>query len=131
MRVGTSGSDAEVATVDEANIIDAEVWVDRHGVQESLRVPALETEQSCLLRWGVASIEELSGKALIECLQEGGSSCPELHGDSVHRHWDERGVRRRSTELSKAQGRLAVEEGTQERRTDGGTWRCVGSVGIQ
>jgi hypothetical protein len=47
--VGASSAKAEVATVDEVAVKEAETRVDRGGVQVSPRVPALETEQACAM----------------------------------------------------------------------------------
>jgi hypothetical protein len=44
------------------------VRVDRDGVQESPRVPALETEQACAMRLEIPSVKEFCGGALIECV---------------------------------------------------------------
>jgi hypothetical protein len=57
--------------------------VDRGGVQVSPSVLALETEPSCVMLCAVASMEEFNCRALIECLQVGGSCSPYLLGDSV------------------------------------------------
>jgi hypothetical protein len=68
MWVGSSSAKAEMATIDEVAIGEAEVRVDRDGVQVSPRVPALETEQPCVMRLGVPSVEEFCGGALIKCV---------------------------------------------------------------
>jgi hypothetical protein len=67
MWVGASGVKAEVATVDELANREAGIRVDRNSVQVSRCAPALETEQSCAMRWEVASVEEFSGRALSSC----------------------------------------------------------------
>jgi hypothetical protein len=46
--VGASGAKAEVATVDEVTIRDAEIRVVRGSVQKCLCVPALDAEPSCV-----------------------------------------------------------------------------------
>jgi hypothetical protein len=120
-----------VAAVDDVAVREAQIWGDRDGVQVSARMPVLQTEQSCVMRWVVASVEDFSSRAQIECLQEGGPRGTGLPGDSVRRHWDERGVRKRSPcsskGLSKVQGRVAVEQGAPRRRAEGGTGPCMGS----
>jgi hypothetical protein len=63
----------EVATVDEIAFREAEIWVDRDSVQVSLRMPALETEQLCAMRWTITSVEELCSRAPIECVREVGT----------------------------------------------------------
>jgi hypothetical protein len=68
-------------------------------------------------------MKECSGRALIECLQEGGSA--DLLYDSVRRHGDLRVVRR----WSRVQGRVAVEESASQRYTEGGNRRFVGIGG--
>jgi hypothetical protein len=65
--IGASGDKAEVATVDEVAVGEAEIWGDRDGVQVSPRVPALETEQARAMRWGVAGSEEFCSRALSQC----------------------------------------------------------------
>jgi hypothetical protein len=81
------------------------------GIQAIPSVPALQTEQLCVKRWGVACMKEFSGRAMSELLQEGGSHGLDLLGDSVCRHRDERGARRRRKVLSRVLGRVAMEEG--------------------
>jgi hypothetical protein len=54
MRVGASSSKAVVATVVEVAVGEADIRVDEDGVQVSPCLPALETEQACVMRWGVA-----------------------------------------------------------------------------
>jgi hypothetical protein len=44
------GAKGEVATVDEVTIRGAEIRDDRDGVEVNPSVPALESEQSCMLR---------------------------------------------------------------------------------
>jgi hypothetical protein len=66
--VETSSVKVVVATVDEGAVREAETRVDRDGVRVSPCMPALETEQSSGMRWGVASVEELCSRALIECM---------------------------------------------------------------
>jgi hypothetical protein len=83
-------------------------------------VPALETEQSRVMRWGFARMEELSGRALIECIQEGGSCGMDLPRDSVYWHLDKREVRRQGQGLSGVQGRVAIamEKGAPRSATE-------------
>jgi hypothetical protein len=57
VRVGASGAKAEVATVDEVAVREAEVRGHRDGVQVSPSVTAFETEQTCAMLWGVAGLE--------------------------------------------------------------------------
>jgi hypothetical protein len=71
MRVGASSAMAQMATVDTVAVGETEMRVDRDGVQVSPCVPALKTEQACLLRWGVACVEEFCGRALTKRLQNG------------------------------------------------------------
>jgi hypothetical protein len=104
MRVGASCPKAKVATVDEVAVGEAEMLV--HGVQVIPCVPALEAQQACAMRWGVASVEEFCGGALIECVRKGGTCGPDLPGDIIRRHRDERGVRRRSKKLLQANLRI-------------------------
>jgi hypothetical protein len=56
---------------------------------------------------------ELGCGALIECLQKGGSRGPDLSGDSICRHGDERGVRRWSKGLNRVQGRFLWRRDTE------------------
>jgi hypothetical protein len=49
MRVGADSAKAEVATVDEVTVREAEIQIDRDGVQVSLRALVLETGQSCAM----------------------------------------------------------------------------------
>jgi hypothetical protein len=84
--VETSGVKVVVATVGEGGVREAETRVDRDGVRVSPCMPALETEQSSAMRWRVASVEELCSRALIECVQEGGTRTPDLPGDNVSRN---------------------------------------------
>jgi hypothetical protein len=104
VRVGASCAKPQVATVDEVAVGEAEIRGDRDGFQVSPSVPALETEQVRAMRWGVAGSEEFCGRALSQCLRKGGTRCPDLPGDSVSRHWDERRVRWQSKGLSRVQG---------------------------
>jgi hypothetical protein len=55
MWVDASSSKVEAATVDDVAVGEVEIRVDQDCVQASLCVPALETEQACAMRWGVAS----------------------------------------------------------------------------
>jgi hypothetical protein len=71
--VGASGAMAEVATVDEVTVGEAEIRGDRDGVQVSPRVPALETEQARTMPWGFAGSEEFCSRALSQCLRKGGT----------------------------------------------------------
>jgi hypothetical protein len=57
MWVGASSAKAEMATVHEVAIGEAEIRVDRDGVQVSPRVPELETEHECVMCRRVASVE--------------------------------------------------------------------------
>jgi hypothetical protein len=102
-------------------------WVQWDSVQLSPSVLALETEQSCVLRWGVTSVEDICGRALIECVQEGGSCGPDAPFDSVCRHGDKRESQEAEHGVSGLQARVAVKEGAPQRCTEGGTGRCVGS----
>jgi hypothetical protein len=129
MWVGTSSAKAEVATGDEVAVREAEIRVDQDGVQVSLHVPALETEQACTMRWDVASVEEICGRALVKRVQKGGTRNPDLPGDIFRPHWGERRVRRQSKGLSRVQGRIAMGEGAPQRRTEGGIGRSLGAVG--
>jgi hypothetical protein len=47
MRVGASSAKAEVATIDEVAVRDAEIRLDWEGVQVSPRVPALDSDVQC------------------------------------------------------------------------------------
>jgi hypothetical protein len=58
MWVGASSTMAEVVTIHEVAVGVAEIRGDRDVFQVSPRVPALEAEQACVMRWGVASAEE-------------------------------------------------------------------------
>jgi hypothetical protein len=49
MWAGASIAKVEVATVDEVTIKEAEIWVDRDGVEVHPSMPALENEQSCVM----------------------------------------------------------------------------------
>jgi hypothetical protein len=89
MRVGASSHKAKVATVDEVAVREVEMRVCRDGIQVSPSLPALEAEQACAMRWGVASVEECCGRALIECVRTGGTRGPDLPGDIIRPHWDE------------------------------------------
>jgi hypothetical protein len=71
-----------VATVDEITVKEAEIRVHWDGVQVSPRMPALETEQARVMRWGVASVEEFCSRALSECVRQAGTLDPDLLGDS-------------------------------------------------
>jgi hypothetical protein len=93
MWVGTSGASSKVANVDEVAIREAEIWTHRDCVWVRPRVLALETAQSCVMRWEAACMVEYSGRALNDCLQEGGARGMDLSGDSVCRHGDESEVR--------------------------------------
>jgi hypothetical protein len=95
MWVGASSTKAEVATAQVA-VGEAEIRVDRDGVQVSPCVPALETEQACAMRRGVASVEELCSRALSGCVRKCGTCDPDLPADIVRRQWDERGASRQS-----------------------------------
>jgi hypothetical protein len=64
--VGASGANGEVAAVDEVTIRKAEIRFERVGVQVRTIVPALETEQSCVIQWAVAHMEECRSGSLIE-----------------------------------------------------------------
>jgi hypothetical protein len=97
--VGASRAKAEVATVDEVAVGEAEIRVDRDGVQVSPRVPALETEHACAMCRRVASVEEFCSGALIECVRKGGTRGPNLQGDGVRRHGDKRWGRRQGRGL--------------------------------
>jgi hypothetical protein len=88
MWVGASSANAEVATIDEVAVVKTETLVDRDPVELNLRVPALETEQSCGMRWEVASVEELSGRTLNECTRKDGTRDPDLPGGHVRQHGD-------------------------------------------
>jgi hypothetical protein len=83
MRIGAGCTKAEVATVDEVAIREAEIRGDWDGVQVSPRVPALDTEQARGMRWGVTSVEDFCSRALSECVRNGGTREPDLLGDSV------------------------------------------------
>jgi hypothetical protein len=120
VRVGASGTKAEVAAVDEVAITEAEIRGDRDGVQVSPVVTALETEQARAIRWGVARLEE-------QRLQKDRTRCPDLPCDSVSRHWDERRVRRQSKGLSRVEGRIAMYVSAPQRSTEGGTGCSVGA----
>jgi hypothetical protein len=66
MRVGASIAKAEVETVDEVAVREAEIRVDWDSVQVNPCGPVLVTEQACAMRWGVAGVEE--GKSSVaEC----------------------------------------------------------------
>jgi hypothetical protein len=93
---GASCAKAEVATIDEVAVGEAEKWGDQDGVQVSPSVTALETEQARATRWGVAGLEEFCNRALSQRLRNGGTCCLDLPGDSVSRHWDKRGAGRQS-----------------------------------
>jgi hypothetical protein len=41
-------------------------------------------------------------------MRKGGTRCPHLPGDSVSRHWEERGVTRQRKGRSRVQGRIAM-----------------------
>jgi hypothetical protein len=71
VRVGASCAKAEVAFIDEVAVGEAEIRSDRDGVQVSPSVPALETEQARVMRWGVAGSEEFCSRALSQCLHKG------------------------------------------------------------
>jgi hypothetical protein len=129
VRVGASGAKAEVATVDEVAVGKTEIHGDPDGVQVSPRVPALETEQARTMRRGVAGSKEFCSRALSQCLRKGRTRCPDLPGDSVSQHWDERRVRGQIKGLSRVQGRIAMEERTPQRSTEGGTGFSVGAGG--
>jgi hypothetical protein len=92
VRVGAGCAKADVATVDEVTVGEAEIRGDRDGVQVGPCVPALETKQPRAMRWGVAGVEEFCSRALSQCLRKGGARCTDLPSDSVSRHWDERRV---------------------------------------
>jgi hypothetical protein len=111
-----SGGKAEVGTVDEVTIREAEIRVDQDSVQASPSVLALETEHLYAMRWGVASVEEFRGRALIECLEDDGSRGLYLLGDSISWHLVERGVRRRSKRQGVAQGCCGTESATETHR---------------
>jgi hypothetical protein len=129
VRVGASCAKAEVATIDEVAVGEAEIRSDRDDVQVSPSVPALETEQARAMRWGVAGSEEFCSRALSQCLRKGGARCQHLPGDSVRRHWHERKVRRQSKGLSRVQGRIAMDERAPQRSTERGTGFNVGASG--
>jgi hypothetical protein len=129
MRIGAGCAKAVVATIHEVAIREAEVRVDWDGFQVSPLVPALETEQARVMQWGVARVEEICSGALSECVQQGGTCDPDLPGDIVHRHWDERVVGRQSQGLGRLQCRMALGEGAPERSTEGRTGRSVGAGG--
>jgi hypothetical protein len=99
-----------VATVDEVAVGHAETQAHQEGVQVSPRMHALGTEQACAMRWGVASVEKLCRRALIECVQKCGTRDPAQLGDVVSRQWEKRRVTRQSQGLSRVQGRLAMGE---------------------
>jgi hypothetical protein len=96
VRAGARYAKAEVATVDEVAVREAQICGDRDGVQVSPSVPALETERTRAMRWGVASVEEFCGRALSQYVRKGWTSGPDLLGDCVSQRWDERRVRRQS-----------------------------------
>jgi hypothetical protein len=131
VRVGASCAKAEVATVDEVAVGEAEIRVDRDGVQVSPSVTALETEQTCAMRWGVAGLEEFCSRALCQRLQKSGARCPDLPGYSVSRHRHERGIGRQSQGRSRMQGRIAMDKSAPQRGTEGGTGLSVGAGGYQ
>jgi hypothetical protein len=79
INIGAGCAKAEVTTVDEVAIREAEIRVDLDGVQVSPPVPALETEQARAMRWGVASMEELCNRALSECVKQGGTRVTGYH----------------------------------------------------
>jgi hypothetical protein len=81
MWVGASSTKVKVAIVDDNDVGEAEIRVDRDGVQVSPSVLALEAEHAWAMRWGVASVEAFCGRALIECVRKGGTRCPDLPGD--------------------------------------------------
>jgi hypothetical protein len=66
-------------------------------------------------------MEELNGRALSECLQDGASRESDLPGESVRPQQGEQGARRRGKGLIKVQGKVPVEEGAPKRRTEEGT----------
>jgi hypothetical protein len=65
VRVGSSCTKAQVATVDEVAVGGAEIQGDRDGVQMSPCMPALETEQAHTMRQGVVGSEEFCSRTLI------------------------------------------------------------------
>jgi hypothetical protein len=71
--VVASSAKAEVATVDEVAIREAEIRIDWDGVRVSPCAPALETGQSCAMRWGVKSVEEFCRGVLSDCVPKGGT----------------------------------------------------------
>jgi hypothetical protein len=94
MWVGASGAKAEVVAVDEVTTREAEIQNDWDGVQLSPSVSALESVQSFVIRWGVASMEEFSRRALLERVGDHRGSCGmDLPGDTVRQHGDQRRVR--------------------------------------
>jgi hypothetical protein len=103
MWVDASSAEVEAATIAEVAVEEAEIRVDREVVQVSPCVRGLDTEQACVMRWGVARVEEFCGTALIECVRKRGTRDPNQLVDSVSRVWDERGVRRQSKGLSRVQ----------------------------
>jgi hypothetical protein len=130
MLVGASSIKARVATVDEVTVGEAEIRADQDSVQVSPRhpgVPVLEDEQASVKRWEVATVEELCGRALTGYVRKSDTRCPDLPGDIVCRHWDERRVRRRRKKLGSVQVRIVMRKGAHRKRTQGGTGRCGGN----
>jgi hypothetical protein len=113
-----------VATSDDVTIREVEIRVGRNCVEICPAVPPVETEQASMVHWGGASMEEVSCKAVIECVQEGGRRSTDLMGDCVRRHSGERRVEG----LGRVQDRVAVTKGAPQthRRRDRalhGNWR--------
>jgi hypothetical protein len=129
VRVGASCANAEVGTLHEGAVGETEIRGDWDGVQVSPSVTALESEQACAMRWGVAGLEEFCSRALSQRLRKGGTRCQHLVGDSVSRHWDERRIRRQSRGLSRVQGRITMDQSAPQRSTEGGTRFSVGAGG--
>jgi hypothetical protein len=123
-----SSAKAKVTTVDEVVVREAEIRTDRDGVRVRHRMPALETEQVCAMRWGVASVEELCGGALVECVREGGTHDLDLPEDTVTKVKvsANTGMSEGSGGkwLSRVQGRVAMRDGVPQTRTEGGTGCC-------
>jgi hypothetical protein len=72
-------------------------------------------------------MEETGGRRRIECLHEGALCILDLPGSSVRGERDERGARRRSQELSRVHGMVAVEEGVAQREGPGVARGVVGT----
>jgi hypothetical protein len=72
-----------VATIDDVTIREVEKRDGRDCVEICSTVPAVETEQASMVHWGGASMEEVSYRAVIECVQEGGRRGTDLMGETV------------------------------------------------